>query len=254
MRQSKDLQSGTASTLGAAPETSVEEAEFRNNPVKFVELAKDWAQGGEAPTTEHEAWLTAIPKRRIRQPDAAREALWGILSAPERGRALAWLDRIGLLEELIPIWYGEAVPRDLHLRAVEEVHVEHWAKGLSKRALQKLNSYMDRRVDSRLNGWALAALATLIIESNGYTQRYNERLNEELRELGATDSERMRLMTAVIEYPFLRVAFAKNGEYSESSFSPTTVVAALSTLFADKTVPDERRNHAVGLADKMLTR
>jgi hypothetical protein len=243
-----------AATLEPPREPSAAEIPFRNNPVLFVELARDWAAGGEAPTVEHEAWLKSIPRRRIRQPDSAREAFWGILSAPERGRTLAWLDKVGLLEELIPIWFGEPESRELHLRAVEELHLERWAKGLSKRALQKLNAYMDQRVDGRLNGWALAGLATLVIESNGYTERYNERLNEELRELGATDGERMRVMTAVIEYPFLRIAFRKDGEYAESNFSPATVVAALSMLFGDDNIKDDVRAKSVVLADGMLTK
>jgi hypothetical protein len=61
-------------------------------------------------------------------------------------------------------------------------------------------------------------------------------------------------MTAVIEYPFLHVAFTKDGEYAESKFSPTTVVAALSTRFADEKITDEQRARAVKLADGMLTR
>jgi hypothetical protein len=32
---------------------------------------------------------------------------------------------------------------------------------------------MDRKVDGRLNGWGLTSLATLVLESNGYTERYN---------------------------------------------------------------------------------
>jgi len=234
-------------------ELSPEEAAYRDNPVMFVELARNWASGGEPPTKQNEAWLQSLPRRRIRQPEMARDALWGVLSAPERGRALAWLDKMGLIEELIPIWLGDAKLRALRLRAVEEVHRERWAKSLSKAALNRLNAFMDQKVDGRLNGWALASLATLALGSNGYTERYNERLNEELRELGATEAERMRVMTAVIEYPFLHVAFTKDGEYAESKFSPTTIVAALSTRFADEKVSEEDRERAVKRADELMT-
>jgi hypothetical protein len=185
--------------------------------------------------------------------EAARPALWELLSYPERGRALAWLDKVRLLEEIIPIWYGNMEQRLLHLRAVEELHLERWAKGLSKPALNNLNAHMDKSVDKRTNGWALAALATLLLESNGFTGRYGERLNEELKELGATDAERMRVLTAVIENPFLNVAFRTSGAYSEQKFSPTTIVAALSTLFADPRAKEELRVKAVQLADWMLT-
>ena len=234
-------------------EISPEEQAFRDHPARFVELARDWAAGGNAPTSEHEAWLRELPVRRIREPQLAREALWELLSYPERGRALACLDKTALLEEIIPIWYGNKDLRALRLQAVEELHLERWAKGLSKSALNRLNAYMDQRVEKRLSGWALAALATLLLESNGYTERYSERLNEELRELGATDGERMRVLTAVIEYPFLNVAFRRNGEYAEQKFSPTTIVAALSTLFADSRAKDELRNKAVQLAEKLLS-
>lgn len=253
MPKPSDNKSG-ASILERPHETSSIESEFRTNPVRFVELARDWAAGGQPPADRHEEWLRSLPRRRIRRPDTAREALWEILSVPERGRALSWLDKVGLLEEIIPIWYGDPALRARHLQAVEEVHLERWAQGLSKRALQKLNAIMDQRVDGRLSGWGLTALATLLLESNGYTERYHERLNEELRELGATDGERMRVLTAIIEYPYLHIAFTKDGEYAESNFSPTTIVAALSTQFADENVTDEQRRRAVHLADRMLTK
>lgn len=253
MRQSSGTR--TAPSPAAAPERepSPEELAFRSNPVLFAELARDWAMGGEAPTEEHEAWLRAIPRRRIRQPGSAREAFWALLASPHRARALEWLDRHNLLEELVPIWFGDARLRALHLRAVEELHREGWADGLSARAMNLLRSYMDERVDGRITGWGLAALATLLLESNGATGRYNERLNEELRELGATDAERMRVMTAIVEYPFLRSAF-RYGDTDGTKFSPTTVVAALSTLFADERATGEQRARAVKLADELLSR
>ena len=252
MRRSSNHK-GTA-VLEPPRELSPEEVAFRDNPVLFVEVARDWAAGGNAPTPAHEAWLRELPVRRIREPKAARAALWEVLSYPERGRAIAWLDRTGLLEEIFPIWYGEARLRELRLKAVEEVHLERWAKGLSKLALNRLNKYMDQRIDNQLNGWALASLATLLLESNGYTERYGERLNEELRELGATDNERMRVLTAVIENPFLQVAFARESEYAEQKFSPTTIVAVLATLFADERATSEQRAQAMRLADRMLTK
>jgi hypothetical protein len=254
MRQSSNNRSAPAQVLEPERELSPEEAAYRENPVMFVELARDWASGGEPPTSRHEAWLKSLPRRRIRQPEMAREALWGLLTFPERGRALAWLDKMGLIEELIPIWLGDVKLRALRLRAVEEVHREHWAKGLSKAALNRLNAFMDQKVDGRLNGWGLTSLATLVLESNGYTERYNERLNEEMRELGATEAERMSVMTAVIEYPFLHVALTKDGEYAASKFSPTTVIAALSTLFADEKITDGQRTRAVKLADELLAK
>jgi hypothetical protein len=236
----------------AASAVSSAEEMFRSNPVRFVELARDWAMGGEAPNPDHEKWLSAMPRRRIRKPDSAREALWSILSARERGRALAWLDSVGLLDELIPIWWGDERPRKLHLQAVEEVHRERWAERLSPHSLEKLNAIMNQPHPGRLDGWALAALAALLLESNGHTERYSERLNEELKELGATDEERMRVMTAVIEYPFLRTMLRGEAEHSATRFSPTTVVAALATMFADPDIDEEQRKLAVKLADQVL--
>jgi len=253
-RHSSSTPAAIASTAEAGRERSPEEAEFESNPVRFVEVARDWAAGGSAPTPAHEQWLRELPVRRIRKPETAREALWDLLSYPERGRALVWLDKMRLLEELIPIWYGDAELRALRLRAVEEVHLERWAEELSKKALARLNAAMSERTDSRLSGWGLAALATLLLESNGYTERYGERLNEELRELGATDAERMKIMTAIIEYPFLRMAFKRDGDFAELKFSPVTVVAGLSTLFADEKAATELRARAGQLADRLLTK
>ncbi len=254
MRQTSHSGNTSATVIEPERELSPEEAAFRENPVMFVELAHQWAAGGERPSERHEAWLESLPRRRIRQPDLARESLWGVLSYPERGRALAWLDKMGLIEELIPIWLGDARKRDLHLRAVEEVHLERWAKGLSKTVLSKLNAFMDQKVDGRLNGWALTSLATLLLESNGYTERYGERLNEELRELGATEAERMRVMTAVIEYPYLHVALTKERNHADVKYSPTTIVATLATLYADRSVTDQQRSRAMTLTDGMLAR
>lgn len=233
-------------------EPSAEEIEFKNNPLRFLELVRDWAAGGNPPMPEQEVWLGELPVRRIRQPESARAVLWDLLAYPERGRALAWLDRVGLLEEIIPIWFGDAKLRALRLRAVEEMHKEQWAEQLSKKALSRLNAAMNERTDGGLSGWGLAALATLLLESNGYTGRYGERLNEELRELGATDAERMKILTAIIEYPFLHIALTRASETIEQKFSAVTMVAALSTLYADDRVANDVRVRAAERADTLL--
>ncbi len=254
VRQTSDARRASAATMGTAREPSAEESAFKNNPLRFLELARDWAAGGNSPMPEQEAWLRELPVRRIRRPEEARAVVWDLLSHSERGRALAWLDKVGLLEEIIPIWFGGAELRALRLRAVEEVHKERWAEKLSKKAFSRLNAAMDERTDGGLSGWGLTALATLLLESNGYTERYGERLNEELRELGATDAERMKILTATIEYPFLHIALTHASETIEQKFSPVTIVAALSTLYADDRAANDLRVRAVQRADQLLTR
>ncbi len=254
VRQPSETRRASAATLEAPREPSAEEIEFKNNPLRFLELARDWAAGGNSPMPEHELWLRELPVRRIRRPEEARAYLWDLLAHPERGRALTWLDSVGLLEEIVPIWFGDAKLRALRLRAVEEVHIERWAETLSKKALGRLNRAMDERTDGGLSGWGLTALATLLLESNGYTERYGERLNEELKELGATDAERMKILTAIIEYPFLQIALTQTNESNEQKFSPVTIVAALSTLYADDRMAHDVRVKAGQRADQLLAR
>src|SRR5512141_1339624 len=113
---------------------ALSEADFRAHPALFVELAHEWAAGGSAPEYRYERCLADLPRPLFPDPIAAREALWGLLSYPERGRALAWLDKMGILEEMIPAWGGNAVRRALRLSAVEEVHRERWAAGMDSLA------------------------------------------------------------------------------------------------------------------------
>jgi hypothetical protein len=229
------------------------EADFRDNPVLFVELAREWAAGGPEPTKEHSDSLLALPRPLFAKTASARDALWGVLSYPERARSLSWLDRAGILEELIPSWSGDYFRQALRLQAVEEVHLERWADGLSKSSFEWLCVYQDQKLDSRLGGWALTGLATLLLAGDEPAASFAARVASDLKALGASEGERERVLTAIREYPDLQDALM-TCTLPTRNFSPTTVVATLSTLFVIPDVEPETCRKAIACCDKLLAR
>jgi len=229
------------------------ESDFRENPVLFVELAHAWAEGGPPPSAEHEAWLHNLPRPLIVQPALAREAFWGVLSFPERGRSLAWLDRMGLLEEIIPAWSGDYFRQSLRLQSVEEVHLEHWAEGLSKTAYDWLCVYEDRPADGHLGGWALTGLATLFLSGDEPAETWALRVQKDLKALGAAKGEIERVVTAIHEYPEFSEAVA-DGVLPTRALSPTAIVATLCTLMVAPDASDELRQRGIRFGDSLLLR
>lgn len=229
------------------------ESEFRRNPVGFVELAHSWAAGGMVPSTEHETWLNRLSRPRITKPADARNALWGVLSYPERGRALVWLNRFELLNELLSSWEGNEARQSLRLRAVDEVHLERWAQGLTKIAFDWLCVYMDQRADGKLGGWALTGLATLLLTGDEETESWALRIEKDLLSFGAKPGETGRVVTAVREFPLLYDAIL-SGHALRRTISPTAIIATLSTLFAEPCHSDEIRIRGMQFADQLLLR
>lgn len=206
------------------------EADFRANPVLFVELAHEWAAGGMPPTVHHEEWLAELARPCLLDPAQGREALWGALSYPERGRALAWLDQTGLLGELLPVWRGNAARRALRLAAVEEIHLERWASGLGSVAYEWLCVYQDQRV-GRLGGWAMTAFSTLLLEGDEPLATFIPRVEADLKALGALPVESKRVIAAIHEYAIVTQAITSNDAPLRRP-TPQGIVAALSSLLA----------------------
>jgi hypothetical protein len=233
--------------------TPRQKADFRDNPILFVELAHEWAAGGPMPEPDIEAWLREWPRPVISKPAAAREALWGALSYPERGRSLAWLDKTGLLQELIPAWDGNPLRRALRLKAVEEVHLERWAGDLSNTAFDWLSVYQDQKVDGRLGGWAMSGLATLLLVGDHPPDVHAARVANDLNSLGANEGERERVVTAIREYPELYRTITTCTPPSRT-FSPTGIVAVLSSLMIEPGVSADTRSRWISCGDRLLTR
>jgi hypothetical protein len=229
------------------------EAEFRENPVLFVELVHDWSAGGSMPASHHESWLRQLPRPIIATPSMAREALWGALSYPERARSLAWLHRMGILEELLPSWAGDETRQALRMNAVEEVHLERWAEGLSKPAFDWLCVNFDQKVENRLGGWALTGLATLLLTGDEPADSFALRVEADLKQLGAKPGECERVVTAIREFPLLEEALRTN-HLPPQNFSPTGIVAAISTLFAQPGHSEDRFTQAIKGCDLLLLR
>jgi hypothetical protein len=229
------------------------DAEFRDNPVLFVELAHAWAAGTDQPEARHEALIKKLPRPLISKPASARDALWGVLSYPERGRSLAWLDRIGVLEELIPSWGGDAKRRAFRMKAVEEVHLERWESGISKTAFEWLCVYEDQKVDGRLGGWALTGLSTLLLTGDEPAETFAARVDHDLKTLGAKLGERERVTSAIREYPAAYEAML-TCKPAPRPVSPTAIVATICSIFAMTESDVKSRDSSVKCADKLLLR
>ena len=229
------------------------ESDFREDPTLFVELAHAWAAGGPAPTAEHEAWLRELPRPLISKPALTRAAFWGVLSFPERARSLTWLERAGLLEEIIPSWSGDYFRQSLRLRAVDEVHLEHWADGLSESAFDWLCVYQDQKADGRLGGWALTGLATLLLSGDEPAASWALRVSKDLKALGAAKGEIERVSTAIHEYPEFYQAIADD-QPPARAISPTAVVATLATLMVIPEIPAETQARGIRFANSLLLR
>ncbi len=208
--------------------TALTEAEFRRNPVLFVELAHAWSATGTPPDPRREEWLRELPHPLLPHPALAREALWGALSYPERARSLSWLDQTGLLAELIPAWAGRAERRAFRLAAVDEVHLERWAGGLGSIPYEWLCVFEDQRM-GRLGGWALTGLATLLLEGDEPTAAFTAHIERDVKALGAIPMEIDRLLPVIREYPDLKEVLL-TGRTSARSFSPISIVATLCSL------------------------
>jgi hypothetical protein len=229
------------------------ESDFRDDPALYVELAHLWAAGGPAPTLEHEAWLRQLPRPLISKPALTRAAFWGVLAFPERARSLTWLERAGLLEEIIPSWSGDYFRQSLRLRAVDEVHLERWAVGLSKSAFDWLCVYQDQKTDGRLGGWALTGLSTLLLSGDEPAAAWALRVSKDLKALGASKGEIERVSTAIHEYPEFYQAIAADVPPTRA-ISPTAIVATLSTLMVIPEIPAETQARGIRFADSLLLR
>ena len=94
------------------------ETDIQNPQLLILQSAQVWAAGGAAPTLKIEAELKKPSKLSAFSPTAAHDSIWEILSFPERARSLAWLSRIGLLEEIFPVWKGNSYRQIYRLECV----------------------------------------------------------------------------------------------------------------------------------------
>jgi len=217
---------------------------------QFFAAAANWSAGGDTPPRDLIGAVAALEPPRIEHPAEARDELWRILSYPERGRALAVLNAVDLLVELFPSWVTEIEEQDRALRAVEEVHLERWAEGLSESAFQRLCAHHDARVDNRLNGWALTALATLLCRQDGDAAVFISELQLDLAALEVTEGEQARLTGIVTEFPTVYARIAA-GEHDRYKVIPGSIIAALAHLLAESQ-NQEQISGAIAAADRWL--
>ncbi len=215
----------------------------------FLEGLIVYAQGGDAPARDLIGEVAELENPLDNRPHEAREYLWQILSYPLRGRALAVLNAVDLLMEMIPSWTAYATAQDLRLAAVDEVHLERWANGLSEYAFSRICHFHDAGVDQRLNGWALTSLATLLAYDSEHVAPYVSSLRLDLTGLGATEGEIERVSLIVTEFPLV-LSTLSHGEHKSFKVLPGTLAAALSTMLADETYSEEQTIAAIRAADR----
>ncbi len=223
---------------------------YQKDPVLWITLARILAENPDSQAPPHlvDALATA-PRPIIRDPHACRKEFWGILAAPHRHLGIGWLDKHGLLEELIPCWRGNPVRRVLRLNALEQVHLEAWKTGLGSKAFKAIADVHEIVVDRRLNRWALTALGTLFAGGDTENQRSWARMvRHDLHELGATEAELVWVDRIVRDInPALLYLRGHNPGYE---LRPEQAVAGLSTL--QVTEPEIMAN-AAKRADEALT-
>ncbi|NUO20095.1 hypothetical protein HUU59_11655 [bacterium] len=218
---------------------------------RFLECAVQYAQGGEMPPRDLIGEVAELPAPLLPNPADARDYLWRILSYPERGRALAVLNAVDVLEEFVPSWTAYTDVRDFRLAAVEEVHLEHWADGLSEFSFGRVCRFHDVVVDERLNGWALTAFATLLCHDKESVAGYVSSLRLDLSQLGATDGEIERVVSIVTEYPVVYGELSE-GRNKQFKILPGTLIAVLASMLANQEITKEQTAAAIGAADRWL--
>lgn len=215
----------------------------------FLDGLVVYAKGGDIPPRDLIGEVAELQNPFDHKPQDARIHLWQILSFPLRGRALAVLNAVDLLTEIIPSWTAYSATQDLRLAAVEEVHLERWANGLGEYAFSRICHFHDAGVDQRLNGWALTSLATLLAYDNEHIAPYVSSLRLDLTSLGATEGEIERVSLIVTEFPVVLKTLAEGGHKSFKVL-PGTLVAALSTMLADEQYSEEQTAAAIRAADR----
>lgn len=219
---------------------------------QFLECAVEYAQNGVMPQRDLIGEVSELPVPRVPKLSEAREYLWKILSYPERGRALAVLNAVDLLIEIVPSWTAYTDMQDLRLAAVEELHLEKWANGLGEWAFGRICRFHDEGVDGRLNGWALTAFATLLVYDSEHVAGYLSSLRMDLTELGATEGEIERVISIATEFPLVHQAL-RSGEYKSFAVLPGTIIAALATILATEENTPEQIAAAIKAADRWLS-
>lgn len=218
---------------------------------QLLDGAVVYAEGGDMPARNLIVEVSELPVPRIERPEEAREPLWKILAQPERGRALAVLNAVDLLIEIVPSWTAYTNAQDDRLAAVEAVHLEHWAEGLSEYAFSRICRFHDEGVDRRLNGWALTAFAVLLAYDSDSLAGYLSSVRMDLTQLEATDGEIERIISILTEYPVVYHALC-DGQAKSFAVSPGAVLAALVSVITNQQLSKEQIDTALKAADRWL--
>ncbi len=175
--------------------------ELQQEPWRWISIAAAIANDGYVPDEKLETALMSLDAPRVQRDTRSCEELWSVMQSTNRVNGLRWLDKTGLLGELLPCWNGLASRRKLRLDAVEMVHKESWKDDLKDEVYRAICDDLEVIVDSRLDRWALTALATLLAGGDTENQSlWTKEVRRNLFELSATESEITFVETIVRDY------------------------------------------------------
>jgi hypothetical protein len=212
-------------------ELSLKSDAFKNSPNNWIETARKIAEEELTVPAELEIELEKLDPPFIPNPNDVRKEFWKILALPKRDVALRWLDKFGIVGELLPCWGGLSVRRAIRLDAFANVSTGFWKEGLSDTVLATIDDVNNIVVDRRLDRWALTAFATLL--AGGDTENQNawaKSVRRDLHVFGATEAEIVWIERLVRE--FNHTLLYLRGEVDEYTVRPELAIACLSTLKA----------------------
>ncbi len=230
-------------------ELSLNSEKFKNSPNSWIETARQIAEGEGTVPADLELELEKLEPPFIPNPNDVRKEFWRILALSNSEAALRWLDKFGILGELLPCWGGLSVRRTIRLDAFANVSLGNWKDGLSDEVLGTIDDVNNIVVDRRLDRWSLTAFATLL--AGGDTENQNawaKSVRRDLHVFGATEAEIVWIERLVRE--FNPTLLYLRGEVEEYTIRPELAVACLSTL--KSTDPKKLKEAAKRANDSIL--
>ena len=150
-----------------------------------------------------------------------------------------------------PAWAGDETRRRYRLETGERVCNGAWSIGVSDEAVRRIRTRHKESEISGGNGWNLTLLATLLLSGDLDTDTHAGLVQEDLEALGLTARRIEWVTTPIREYPPLLRCFL-TGIIPQVSYSATTIVGTLSSMSADRRIPEEIRTTAGLIAGDMI--
>jgi len=227
---------------------SLEQADFKKLPEKWIDLARELASGNIQDDHSLFSEIAELEIPSIEKLRPVRKSFWALLAEDNFFVGLRWLDKIGMLDIILPCWSGNGVRRKLRLNALENYAKEPWKKFFDDSVMKNITDIHEVIVDRRLKRWSLTAIA--IMFAGGDTENQNswaKMTRRDLHEFGATEAELVWIERIIRE--FNQAMLFVRGVTDEYILRPELAVAVLSTM---KTSDPDLFKEAATRANKAL--